>query len=114
LIVEYENCKLNANALSHKSINVMQLHEEMIVELDESPSTGYSWHYIISDSSIIDLKSKNTFDFNKPNVIGGSQQIIWRFQCLQCGECKIHFTYYNSWKGDTCSIDEYIYILKVE
>jgi len=114
LTLEYEHSKLNAIVLSHKFINVIPLHEQMLIELTESPSTGYCWYYTLSDPSIIDLHYKKVFDFNKPNIIGGSQQIIWRFKSLKCGECKIHFSYYKSWKRDPCSIDEYIYILKVE
>jgi len=114
LTLEYENSKLNAIALSHNLINVMPLNEHMLIELTESPATGYCWYYTLSDPSIIDLEYKKKFNFNKPNIIGGSQQIIWRFRCLKCGECKIHFSYYKSWKRETCSIDEYIYIVKVE
>ncbi|MCB2294648.1 protease inhibitor I42 family protein [Clostridium algoriphilum] len=111
---EYENSKLNATVLSHDFINVMTLQEHMLIELDESPSTGYCWYYNISDPSILDLDFKKIFDFNKPNIIGGSKQIIWRFKCLKHGECRIQFAYYKSWKRENCSLDEYTYIIKVE
>ena len=86
----------------------------MLIELDQSPSTGYCWYYTISDPSILALEEKRTFDFNKSNIIGGSLQIIWRFKCLKRGECKIHFAYYKSWKRESQFLDEYTYIVKVE
>jgi len=110
----YENSKLNSIVLSHKFINVISLHEHMIIEFDESPSTGYCWHYLISDPLILALEEKKVFNFNKPNIIGGREQIIWRFKCLKRGECKIHFSYYNSWKRESCFLDEYTYVIKVE
>jgi predicted secreted protein len=111
---EYEKLKLNTIVLSHKLINLIPDHNHMLIELTESPSTGYCWHYTVSDPSILTLEEKKTFDFNKPNIIGGSLQIIWIFSCLKLGECKIHFSYYNSWKSESFPIDEYIYIVKVE
>jgi predicted secreted protein len=111
---EYENSKLNTVVLSHEFINVISIHEHILIELTESPSTGYCWHFTISDPSILALEEKRTFDFNKPNIIGGSLQIIWRFKCLKSGECKINFAYYKSWKRESCSLDEYTYIVKVE
>jgi predicted secreted protein len=111
---EYERLKLNTIVLSHKLINLVPNHKQLLIELTESPSTGYCWHYTISDPSILSLEKKNTFDFNKSNIIGGSLQIIWIFNCLKIGECKIHFSYYNSWKSDSFPIDEFIYIVKVE
>jgi len=114
LIEGYTNSKLNTIILSPEFINVIPLHKHMLIELTESPSTGYCWYYTISDPSILTIESKKTFNFNKPNVLGGSQQIIWKFKCLRCGECKIHFTYYKSWKRESNPLDEYMYIIKVE
>jgi len=114
LIVDYENFKLNAIALSHNFINMIPTRDQILIELTESPSTGYCWYYTISDPSILTLEDKKTFDFNKPNIIGGSLQIIWRFKCLKSGECKIHFSYYKSWKRESGFLDEYTYVVKVE
>ena len=111
---EYERLKLNTIVLSHKLINLIPVHEHMLIELTESPSTGYCWHYTVSDPSVLVLEEKKSFDFNKPNIQGGSLQIIWIFKCLKLGECKIHFSYYNSWKSESFPLDEHIYILKVE
>lgn len=111
---EYENSKLNTIVLSDAFINVIPVQEHIFIELSESPSTGYCWYYTILDPSIIALEYKRTFDFNKPNIIGGSHQIIWRFKCLKCGESKIHFAYYKSWKREPLSLYEYTYIVKVE
>jgi len=114
LIEEYENSKLNTIILSSEFINVIPIDKNMIIELTESPSTGYCWYYTLSDPSILELENKETFNFNKANILGGSQQIIWNFKCLKCGECKIHFTYYKSWKRESNPLDEYMYIVKVE
>jgi predicted secreted protein len=111
---EYANSKLNTIILSHNFINVISIHDHMFIELTESPSTGYCWYYTISDPYILTLEEKKTFNFNKPNIVGGSLQIIWKFKCLKCGECKIHFSYYNSWKSESFALDEYTYIVKVE
>lgn len=111
---EYENSKLNTIVLSHEFVNVIPVHKHIAIELSESPSTGYCWYYTLSDPSILALEEKKTFDFNKPNVVGGSIQIIWKFKCLKCGECKVHFTYYKSWKREPFFLDEYTYIVKVE
>lgn len=111
---EYENYKLNTIVLSHKFINMISVHDHMLIELSESPSTGYCWHSTISDPSILILEDKKSFDFNKPNIIGGSLQVIWKFKSLKCGECKIHFDYYKSWKRESFSLDQYIYTVKID
>ena len=111
---EYENLKFNAIVLSHKVINVVSACEHMIIELTESLSTGYCWYYTISDPTILTLEEKKTFDFNKPNIIGGSLQVLWRFKSLKPGECTLHFDYYKSWKREPSPLEEYTYIIKVE
>ena len=111
---EYESSKLNTIVLSHEFINVIPINEHILIELDESPCTGYCWYYTISDPSMLVLEEKKTFNFNKPNIIGGRLQIIWKFKCLKQGECKIHFAYYKSWKIESFSLEEYTYIVKVE
>ena len=111
---EYEAFKLNTILLGPKLINVISLDQHTIIELTESPATGYCWYYTISDPSILGLEDKKMFDFNKPNILGGSNQVIWKFKCLNCGECKITFAYYKSWKKESCPLDEFTYIVKVE
>ena len=110
----YENSKLDCIILSHEFINVIPADKKMFIELTESPSTGYYWYYTISNPCVLSLINKTKFNFNKPNIIGGSEQIIWKFKCLRSGECKIHFAYYKSWKQETSPLDEYTYIIKVE
>lgn len=100
--------------LKYKSINLIPLNVPIIIELEQSPSTGYCWYYTVDHISILSFEDKKIFNFNKPNIIGGSHQIIWKFKTLKCGECKIHFTYYKSWKQDHIPIDEITYIIKVE
>jgi len=100
--------------LNHKSINVIPINVPMFVELNESPSTGYCWYYTVSNASVIAFDDKKSFNFNKPNIVGGNEQIIWKFVPLEFGECKIHFTYYKSWKKESFPLDEYTYIVKVE
>lgn len=111
---QYDDFKLNAMLLNYKSINVIPLNVAIIIELEQSPSTGYCWYYTIDNISILTLEDKKIFDLNKPNIIGGSHQIIWKFKPLKCGDCKIHFTYYKSWKRDPFPIDEISYLVKVE
>ena len=111
---EYKIFKLNAILLDHDVINIVHVHKPMIIELTESPATGYCWYYTISDSSIVLLEEKRIFDFNKPNILGGSKQIIWKFKGLNIGECKIIFSYYKSWKRESCPLDIFTYIIKLE
>ena len=113
LTEEYENFKLNTIVLDNTLINVIPLHEHIIIELSESPATGYCWYYTTSDSSILVLEDKKDFDFNKPNILGGSNQVIWKFKCLNYGECKIVFSYYKSWKRESCNLNEFTYIINV-
>ncbi|MCJ7691080.1 MAG: protease inhibitor I42 family protein [Clostridiaceae bacterium] len=112
--IKYDDFKLNAIILSPELINVIHLNEIVVIELTESPSTGYCWFNTVSNPSIISLEDKKIYDFNKPNIIGGTIKIIWKFKCLRPGECKIHFSYYKSWKKESCPLDEYIYTIKVE
>jgi predicted secreted protein len=114
LNIKYDDFKSNAIILSHELINVIHLNDIVLIELTESPSTGYCWFHTVSDTSIISLDEKKIYDFNKPNIIGGMLQIIWKFKCLNPGECKIHFSYYKSWKKESSPLDEHIYVIKVE
>ena len=92
---------------------VLNVGDIAVVTLEENPSTGYSWHYTISNEEIVALESENDKE-QEGNVVGAPSLHTWKFNCLEKGNAEITFKYYQEWEGPKTVVKEYTYVLSVQ
>lgn len=85
------------------------------IQLEENPTTGYSWHYSIKDNKKVEIISDN-YSAHKHEAsqlgVGGIHN--WNIKGLKPGKTKIRFEYYQEWnpKGIGRSREYIISVLK--
>jgi inhibitor of cysteine peptidase len=69
------------------------------VKLDGNPTTGYTWHYSISDNTVLALVSSD-YTAPRPGLVGAGGTYVWNFKALKAGRAAITFKYYRDWEGE--------------
>jgi predicted secreted protein len=78
------------------SVNVYK-GQELIIELESNPSTGYRWEIREIDKSIFRLSG---IEFGKPetDLLGAPQKQVFRFEVIAKGETIIRLVYWRPWE----------------
>ncbi|ATW26846.1 hypothetical protein DCMF_20625 [Candidatus Formimonas warabiya] len=92
---------------------VLNVGDLAVISLDENPSTGYSWHYTISNEEVAALESESNQEA-EGNAVGTPLLHTWKFKCLEKGNAEIHFKYYREWEGPKTVVKDLTYLLSVK
>lgn len=84
------------------------------VTLEENPSTGYSWHYVIEDEGVLSLVKENPIGGQSGGMVGAPNEHVWTFKGIGGGESRIEFKYYREWEGGGASVDSRSYLVVVD
>ena len=94
-------CSLLGISLGKPSTDMISYNKKqtvVTVSLDENPSTGYAWQYVIADESIVQ-NCGDTYSSDAPAGIGGAGGIrALSFLGMQTGTTTVTFTYLRSWE----------------
>lgn len=96
---EYNFLKMTPVVLDSSTENKLAIGDIGQVRLSGNPTTGYSWHYTISDSSILELSSERYQSQAEDGEAGAGWAYIWDFRALKAGTTTITFKYYRDWLG---------------
>lgn len=80
--------------------------EKFKIELQSNPSTGYRWHLVFFDKSILKLISSE-FEPNTANQIGTAGTQRFNFEATKEGTTSIKLIYKRSWEGETIKSNEF-------
>jgi len=86
----------------NETINV-NVGQELIIALDENPTTGYSWQKEF-DNSFLELvgdkfESSSEAKKGKEPIVGAGGTRSFQFKALKKGGTKVTLVYKQSWKG---------------
>lgn len=109
----YHEFTNNCLFLNPDQTNSVGINDEFIVQLPVTPSSGYLWYYTISSSESIALIHERVFDDNSPEVIGGTQNHVWKFKAKVQDKVNITYKKYRKWLGEESAIDEYNYTVSI-
>lgn len=87
---------------------------EQKISLEENPTTGFTWHYIIEDPSIVEVVS-DSYQENPggEKIVGAGGIHTFYLKGLKEGTTTIKFDHYRSWEGIEKSIDSKIFSVTV-
>ncbi|SHH61552.1 inhibitor of cysteine peptidase [Sporobacter termitidis DSM 10068] len=85
--------------LDPKAENALSAGDIGRVTLGGNPTTGYTWHYAVSDSAVLMLASESYQPSGDPGV-GSGGAYVWDFKALKAGTAAITFKYYRDWEGE--------------
>ncbi|MGB9695339.1 MAG: protease inhibitor I42 family protein [Caldisericaceae bacterium] len=71
--------------------------ETVSIQLEENPTTGYTWHWNVVNTSVVSIESEH-FEAPTSNLMGASGNHVWQIKGLKTGKTQIIFEYYRSWE----------------
>lgn len=93
---------------------IIAVGESTIIELDENPTTGYTWRYVLDEEGIVEIISDEYRENEHPEEmvgVGGTRELT--VKGLSQGMATINLEYYR--QGDPEEIDQEMEIvIKVE
>jgi inhibitor of cysteine peptidase len=113
---EYATLMIIPVVLDNTAENSLSAGDIGQVSLSGNPTTGYSWHYTISDTSVLDA-SGNQYQTDAPEGIDGAGgTYIFDFRALKPGTATITFKYYRDWldESDAAAEDNVTYSVTVK
>lgn len=88
-----------------------EIGDNLLVVLEENPSTGYTWEYEISNTNVISLKNEKTL--HKAERPGAPATKQWTFNTIDKGCALIEFKLHRSWE-DAQPVEEHYYAVNVK
>ncbi len=117
IVVSVVNDMANASAsiyLEKKDDGItvkLEPGDTLVITLDANPTTGYSWHVLEMDTSI--LKAGKTEFRPRSNLLGAPGKEILYFTALGNGETKLVLGYLRPWEKKVKSFATFSVIVKV-
>lgn len=99
--------------LNPKEDNAITVGDVGQISLKGNPTTGYSWHYTVSDCSILSLVSDCYAPAMAQGLVGAGGTYTWNFKALKPGVASITFNYYRDWEGEQAALDTVVYQITV-
>jgi inhibitor of cysteine peptidase len=85
--------------------------DTLVITLDANPTTGYSWHVLEIDDSI--LKAGKTEFRPQSNLLGAPGKEIMYFTALENGETKLVLGYLRPWEKGIKPLDTFSVTVRV-
>lgn len=70
------------------------------VTLAGNPTTGFAWHAVIADPSVLSQVDAAYTPSAPDGAVGAGGTYTWDFKALKAGKTTITFKYYRDWEGD--------------
>lgn len=106
LKTEYAALSLTQVVLDTSAGNTLATGDIGQVSLNGNPTTGYSWHYMIGDTSVLELSRDHYQSDTKAGEVGAGGRYTWDFRALKAGSTTITFKYYRDWLGESDTAPE--------
>ena len=94
-----------------KTIAVQQ-GTEILIRLNENPTTGYRWAIDQSDDTVLPLQSSN-FSSSPSAAVGAGGARLFTFTAKQPGTVHLQFKRWREWLGDSSIIERYDVTIQV-
>lgn len=78
---------------------VLNQGDTLVVALESTPSTGYSWHVARVMENVLELSGEPEFS-EQSNLIGAAGTEVLRFDAVGTGVTSLQLVYSRSWEKD--------------
>jgi inhibitor of cysteine peptidase len=77
----------------------LAIDQELVIELEGNPSTGYSWEVGALDSAVLAPVGEAEFT-PESDLVGAGGIMVLRFQAVAAGESELSLVYHRPWEED--------------
>ncbi|HWZ16073.1 MAG TPA: protease inhibitor I42 family protein [Mucilaginibacter sp.] len=87
----------------------VKVAEPFIIELDETPTSGYQWQFEALDDAISLMESK--YLLNQESGIGGGGKRTFRLRINKTGEFELKVNLIQPWVGLSSAVKKHSFII---
>lgn len=95
---------ITIDASSNSSTIKARPSQQIVINLESNPSTGFSWQLADSYDQAVVTKESNTFTKNSSGAIGAPGTEVWTFKAVGKGATTLKFSYLRSWETNTAPV----------
>ena len=85
--------------------------DELVVRLEENPTTGYRWEPVDLPASL--ELTDDAFELAQPTAIGSGGTRQYTFTCTAAGDSELRLRHWQAWEGVVSTTQEVIFQLRV-
>jgi predicted secreted protein len=89
-----------ATVLREGKMAEVKVDDVAAVILEENPSTGYIWEYVIEPEGILTEEEKESFNKTEEKLVGAPKMAVWRFRAESAGDVTLTFKYLRPWEEE--------------
>lgn len=72
--------------------------QELVIQLDSNPSTGYTWETKDMDATMFEQAGDAKFTSSNPNLVGSGGTTTLTFRVLKTGNATLTLVYHRPWE----------------
>ena len=72
--------------------------QELVIQLDGNPSTGYTWEAKDLDAGMFQQVGETVFASSNPNLVGSGGSLTLTFRVLKTGPASLTLVYHRPWE----------------
>jgi inhibitor of cysteine peptidase len=93
---------------------IVNAGEQIVVELDGNPSTGYTWEAKDLDASLLQQVGQASFKSSNPGLVGAGGTLTLIFKTLKAGTTNLELVYHRPWETDVKPLSTFVVKLTVK
>jgi inhibitor of cysteine peptidase len=82
----------------------LSVNQQLVINLNENPTTGYRWHFRGVNTSLIDLVQDN-YTLSTESKLGGGGVRSIKYKAKSEGKCDLTFKHIREWEGEGFAIE---------
>jgi inhibitor of cysteine peptidase len=85
----------------------------LVVKLESSPGTGYSWHMAKVNRNLLEPMGEPTLEESKSGLMGAPAHQVYRFKARDLGSTELELQYVRSWEKDRAPLKTFNIVVRV-
>jgi inhibitor of cysteine peptidase len=92
----------------------IKVGEQIVIQLDGNPSTGYTWEAKDLDTTMFEQVGDPAFTSSNPSLVGSGGTLTLTFKALKAGTTTLTLVYHRPWETGVDPIDTFAVTVTVK
>jgi inhibitor of cysteine peptidase len=99
--------QVNLTASDNREKVTLFAGQELIIQLNGNPSTGYTWEAKDLDATMFKQVGGPKFSSSNPNLVGSGGTMTLTFRVLKTGNATLTLVYHRPWETSVEPVDTF-------
>lgn len=99
--------QVNLTASDNRGKVTLFADQELVIQLNGNPSTGYTWEAKDLDATMFEQVGDAKFSSSNPNLVGSGGTMTLTFRVLKTGNATLTLVYHRPWETGVAPVDTF-------